>query len=161
MKPSEILKLLKEAEKMSTCQKRKVGAVLMLNGKAKYFGANKTMLNNKGICYACDTKFHSIKELCPAVHAEIDCLLKAGKEACGGTLLVSYSPCPECCKAIINAGIRHVVVTNFRRKPVTEPFWYLYEASDYDDLAWAMLKAAKIKYTRIGSIYPSDMEVKV
>lgn len=161
MKVFEILKLLEKTEKTSTCQKRQVGAVLITPNGVKYFGANKVMLGSKGVCYACDTKFHNIKELCPAVHAEIDCLLKAGKEACGGTLLVSYSPCPECCKAILSADVKRVIVKEFRRKPVIEQFWYLYEASDYDSLAEAMLKASDVEYIRLYKTTPDCLEVEV
>ena len=158
MKKSEILKLLYETEKLSTCKKHKVGAVLIARNGEKYFGANQVALSSKGVCYACNTKFHSIKELCPAIHAEINCLLKAGKNAAGGTLIVSYSPCPDCCKAIITAGIRQVIVTARRRKPVIEQFWYLYEASDYDELAEKLLINARVKYIRLWD-WNSDWEV--
>ena len=158
MDKTEILKLLYEAERLSTCKKRKVGAVIIANNGEKYFGANQSMLSSKGVCYACNIKSSNVKELCPAIHAEIACLLKAGEKAAGSTLIISYSPCPECCKAIIAAGIKQVIVLSRRLKPVIEQFWYLYETTNYDELAEAMLKAAKIKYIRLNFQSKISME---
>lgn len=159
MNKAEILKLLSNVEKGSTCKKRQVAAILILNGEVKCVGVNHAIQSSKGVCYACATKFSGLKEVCPAIHAEIDCLLKAGEQANGGTLLVSYSPCPDCCRAIIKAGIRHVIVKDLRYKPVIEQFWYLYEVENYDELAEAMLKDAAIKYTRLSHITLNNAEV--
>lgn len=160
MKKSEILNLLYKIEKLSECKKRRVGAVLITN-KTIYTGFNHPIQSSKGVCYACSTKQQSIKELCPAIHAEIDCLLKAGKDAEGSTLVVSYSPCPDCCRAIIKAGVTHVIVASCRKKPVIEQFWYLYEADTYDKLAEIMLNDSAIKYTRLNEIALNDTEVEV
>lgn len=43
------------------------------------------------------------------VHAELNAILSSGKDLTGSTLYVTLSPCNECAKAIIQAGIKKVV----------------------------------------------------
>lgn len=43
------------------------------------------------------------------VHAELNAILNATKDLHGTTLYVSLFPCNECAKAIIQAGINHIV----------------------------------------------------
>lgn len=60
-------------------------------------------------------------EICPAAHAELNVLIEAarlGIKLEGASLyLTSYMPCRECAKAIVNAGIREVVITNIGPYP--------------------------------------------
>jgi dCMP deaminase len=55
-------------------------------------------------------------EICPAVHAEMNVLIQAarfGISLDGATMFVtSPTPCRECSKAIVNAGIIEVVIGN-------------------------------------------------
>ena len=43
------------------------------------------------------------------VHAELNAILNAHKDLRGSILYTTLSPCKECCKAIIQAGIKEVV----------------------------------------------------
>ncbi|MFH1721354.1 MAG: cytidine/deoxycytidylate deaminase family protein [Candidatus Altiarchaeota archaeon] len=49
--------------------------------------------------------------ICPAVHAEQNALLQAGKDSKGSTLYVNAYPCKICARLIVNSGIK-VVVTS-------------------------------------------------
>ena len=53
------------------------------------------------------------------VHAELNAILNSHKDLRGSVLYTTLSPCKECCKAIIQAGIKEVV--------------YLHEF-EYDDI---------------------------
>jgi len=50
-----------------------------------------------------DTKYAYV------VHAELNAILNARRDVVGCTLFVSEFPCNECAKAIIQAGISHIV----------------------------------------------------
>jgi dCMP deaminase len=49
--------------------------------------------------------------ICPAVHAEQNALLQAGKQARGATLYVNGFPCKICARLMVNAGIARVVIS--------------------------------------------------
>jgi dCMP deaminase len=49
--------------------------------------------------------------ICPAVHAEQNALIQAGKMSLGSTLYVNGFPCKICARLIVNAGIGRVVVS--------------------------------------------------
>lgn len=48
--------------------------------------------------------------VCPAVHAEMNALIQAGKMSNGATLYVNAFPCKICARMIVNAGITRVVM---------------------------------------------------
>lgn len=157
MKKSEILKYLNNAEGYSTCAKRKVGAVLLDNNNRVTFGANGPINSfnkkSKQICKLCSECSIS-KELCPAIHAEIACITglnRVPELSLYGvkTLLVSYSPCPECCKAIARVGINQVVVKEPRVKKPDLSIRILHQIETYDDLAEELLKSVDVKYIRL------------
>lgn len=58
-------------------------------------------------------------------HAEVEALQQAGAQARGATLYVTLEPCnhtgltPPCCDAVIDAGIRHVVIATKDPNPIT------------------------------------------
>lgn len=60
-------------------------------------------------------------EVCPAAHAEFNVLIEAarlGIKLEGCTLyLTTGSPCRECAKGMVNAGIKEVVVTGDKEYP--------------------------------------------
>lgn len=49
--------------------------------------------------------------ICPAVHAEQNALIQAGKMSLDSTLYVNGFPCKICARLIVNAGIKRVVVS--------------------------------------------------
>ncbi len=52
----------------------------------------------------------TMHEECIAVHAEMNALIQAGRNAEGATLYVNGFPCKLCARLIVNAGIKRVVV---------------------------------------------------
>ena len=49
--------------------------------------------------------------ICPAVHAEQNALIQAGRESKGCSLYINGFPCKICARLIANAGIARVVVS--------------------------------------------------
>jgi len=100
----------------SYCKRRKVGALLVKNQMIISDGYNGTPSGFENICedehgY---TKWY-------VLHAEANAITKVAKSnnsSQDATLYVTTSPCPECSKLIIQAGIKRVV------------FKYLYRNTD-------------------------------
>ncbi len=99
----------------STCFRRNIGAVVV-NGdvivSTGYNGNPRHMPHCAEIgCIRDELKIPSGErmEICTGVHAEMNALLFAGKEARGGVLYTTLVPCNTCAKMIINAGVTRVV----------------------------------------------------
>jgi dCMP deaminase len=109
------LRIAVDVAKRSTCLRRQIGAVVV-NGdvivSTGYNGNPRSMPHCEEIgCIRDELKIPSGErmEICTGVHAEMNALLFAGKEARGGVLYTTIVPCNTCAKMIINAGIRRVV----------------------------------------------------
>ncbi|MBN2251279.1 MAG: cytidine/deoxycytidylate deaminase family protein [Candidatus Altiarchaeota archaeon] len=103
----------------STCLRHKFGAVIVnekheivatgYNGVvrgAPHCTENGCIKNELGI------KSGTGHEICPAVHAEQNALIQAGRQSLGCTLYVNAFPCKICARLIVNAGISRVVVSD-------------------------------------------------
>lgn len=123
----------------STCLRRQVGAVLVKEKRILATGYNGAPTGlkhcyDRGGCLRQKEKIPSGQrhELCRALHAEMNALLQAsshGVNIKGSTLYATNQPCILCAKMIINAGVKHVIIS-----------------SGYPDPgAAAILKEAKIK----------------
>lgn len=96
-----MMSFAKEVAKRSTCKRNQVGAVIT-DYSMKYvlgYGYNG---NYAGGPNECDT---SIKGKCGCIHAEVNALIKCHSKEGGRKMFVTVSPCLECAKLIINAGI--------------------------------------------------------
>src|SRR3954462_7850362 len=95
----------------ATCDRKPVGAVIVKDKRTVSTGYNGSP---KGMPH-CDEAGHLLKvvdgrESCiRTLHAESNALDDAGRRAEGGTLYCTVTPCYECAKRIINAGIVRVV----------------------------------------------------
>lgn len=119
------LKIAYEYAEHSTCSRHKVGAVITKNGRIISTGFNGTPAGMKH----CSEEFKNIKwdGLSPdcalrmrhhdfaekyEIHAEQNAIIfltKSETNAEGGTCYTTLSPCSNCAKAIIQAGIKRVV----------------------------------------------------
>lgn len=91
----------------SYCQRRKVGALLVKDGMIISDGYNGTPAGFENVCEDEDgfTKPY-------VLHAEANAITKVAQSnnsSRGATLYITDSPCMECSKLIIQAGIRRVV----------------------------------------------------
>jgi len=127
----------------STCLRRQVGAILVLNKRILTTGYNgaPTGLRHCSEVGCLREKYNvpsgERHELCRGLHAEMNALLQAAHHGiciAGATLYSTHVPCMLCTKMLINGGIEKVVA-----------------ARDYpDELARQMLNEAGIELV----IYP-------
>ncbi len=97
----------------SYCKRRKVGALLVKDKMIISDGYNGTP---SGFENECEDEDNQTKTY--VLHAEANAITKvakSGNSSLGATLYVTSSPCIECSKLIIQAGIKRVVFTeNYR-----------------------------------------------
>ncbi len=108
------------AARRSTCLRRNVGAVVVLDKRiiaTGYNGAPRGIMHceERGGCLREKMGIPSGErhELCMALHAEQNAIIQAasmGQSIEGSTIYVTHQPCVICAKMIINAGIRRIVV---------------------------------------------------
>jgi len=127
-----------EVSKRSTCLRRHVGAILVLDKRILATGYNGAPRGLQHCLEAgCLREKQGVPsgqrhELCRGLHAEMNVLIQAASHGIrveGATLYSTSFPCSLCAKMIINGGIRRVVAQ-----------------SDYADaLAKELLAEAKMK----------------
>ena len=91
----------------SYCKRRKVGALLVKDRTIISDGYNGTPSGFENICE--DEKGVTKPDVLHAEANAITKVAKSGNSSDGATLYVTASPCAECAKLIIQAGIRRVV----------------------------------------------------
>ena len=130
--------------KRSTCTRRHVGAVIVIDKHAVATGYNGAP---RGIKH-CEDRGGCIRqklgvpsgqrhELCMALHAEQNAIIQTasmGHAIEGGTIYITHQPCGICAKMIVNAGIKRIVV----------------KEGYPDELAVEILEEAGLKVERIG-----------
>jgi dCMP deaminase len=97
----------------SYCKRRQVGALLVKNQMIISDGYNGTPSGFENVCEDEDNKTKPY-----VLHAEANAITKvakSGNSSDGATLYVTSSPCVECSKLIIQAGIKRVVFTESYR----------------------------------------------
>lgn len=112
------------ASELSHAVRSKVGSVMVVDHNISAFGWNGTPT---GFDNCCETADNVTKD--EVIHAEMNVFAKLARStgnAFGGTLYITLSPCNECCKLIIQAGIKRVVYLNEYRN--TEPIQFLKDA---------------------------------
>ena len=132
------IRISAEVATRSTCLRRHVGAVLVLNKRMLCTGYNGVPQGLRHCAETgCPRQAKGVAsgtgwEICRGLHAEMNALLQAathGIPVAGATLYSTAFPCSLCAKMLINAGIQRIVA-----------------ASDYpDDLAKEMLTEAGVK----------------
>lgn len=110
------------AEGHSGCKKVSVGSVVvdsLDSSHARVYGANETLpvsCRKEGCLrvekYGEASKLHRNPEDCRAVHSEVNAIglaARYGLSLEGKTIVVTRYPCEACARAIVTAGIKHVV----------------------------------------------------
>lgn len=93
----------------STCLRAKVGAILVSNNRILATGYNGSP---RGFPHCTQATCGDHVDHCEAtVHAEINAIIAAaatGVSTSGSTLYTTHSPCADCARTLVNAGIREV-----------------------------------------------------
>lgn len=97
----------------SYCERRKVGALMVKDRTIISDGFNGTPAGFENVCEDADgmTKTY-------VLHAEANAITKVARSnnsSDGATLYITASPCLDCAKLIIQAGIRRVVFNELYR----------------------------------------------
>lgn len=112
------MKVAEVVASMATCDRKHVGAVIVVNKTVVSTGFNGAPRNMPH----CDDVGHELKEMggrqscVRTVHGEANAIVQAARTGArveGGTLYTTASPCYDCLKLIINAGIVRVVCKEF------------------------------------------------
>lgn len=104
------LRMAQEWAKLSHCVRKQVGALIVKNKTIISDGYNGTP---SGFTNSCEDEHGDTHWY--VLHAEANAILKVAKStqnAEGATLYITLSPCKECSKLIIQAGIKRVVYLN-------------------------------------------------
>ncbi|MCA6067426.1 dCMP deaminase family protein [Chryseobacterium sp. RG1] len=131
------LKMAQEWAKLSYCKRKQVGALIVKDRMIISDGYNGTPSGFENCCENEEGKTHWY-----VLHAEANAILKLAastQSAKGATLYLTLSPCKECSKLILQAGITRLV--------------YINEYSDDDGISF--LKNHNIETEQI-----SDVELK-
>ena len=101
------LRIAKEWGKLSYCNRRQVGAIIVKDRMIISDGYNGTPSGFENFCEDDQgyTKWY-------VLHAEANALTKVAKSTQntnGSTLYVTLSPCKECSKLMLQAGIRRLI----------------------------------------------------
>lgn len=125
------LKMALEWAKLSHCERKKVGALLVKDGMLISDGYNGTPSGFPNVCETDEGETHWY-----VLHAEANAITKIAKStnnAKDSTLYITMSPCKDCCKLILQSGIKRMV--------------YIDEYKD--TTAIAFLKSAGLEVLRI------------
>lgn len=113
------MELTSVVAKRSTCLRRKVGALLVKEGRVLATGYNGAPSGLKHCSETgCIREERNIPsgqrhELCRGLHAEQNAIIQAalhGTSIDGATLYCTHQPCVVCAKMIINAGIDEIII---------------------------------------------------
>lgn len=101
------LRMAQEWSKLSHCNRKQVGAIIVKDGIIIADGYNGTPTGFDNCCEDDKGDTHWF-----VLHAEANAILKVARtnnSAVGATLYLSLSPCKECSKLIHQSGITRVV----------------------------------------------------
>lgn len=104
------LRMAKEWGKLSHCQRKQVGALIVKDRMIISDGYNGTPAGFENECedQEGETKWY-------VLHAEANAITKVAgstQSAEGSTLYITLSPCRDCSKLILQAGIKRLVYIN-------------------------------------------------
>lgn len=101
------MRMAQEWSKLSHCTRKKVGALIVREGMIISDGYNGTPTGFSNDCEDANGLTHWY-----VLHAEANAIMKVARStnnARGATLYLTHSPCKECSKLILQAGIKRLV----------------------------------------------------
>jgi dCMP deaminase len=101
------MRMASEWAQLSHCQRKKVGALIVKEGMIISDGYNGTPTGFPNDCEDAKGLTHWY-----VLHAEANAIMKVARStnnALGATLYLTHSPCKECSKLILQAGIKRLV----------------------------------------------------
>jgi dCMP deaminase len=101
------LRMAQTWAELSHCERKKVGALIVRDGRIISDGYNGTPAGFENCCEDQDgnTQWY-------VLHAEANAILKVARstnDCSGATLFITLSPCKDCSKLVLQAGIKRVV----------------------------------------------------
>lgn len=121
-----LMEMVSVVKKRSSCLRRQVGALLSLDGRVLSTGYNGAP---SGMAHCTPATCNADRPCIDTIHAESNAIAFAARYGIrteGSTLYTTASPCRDCAKLIINAGICCVVFDEFYRD--TDPLRFLQRA---------------------------------
>ncbi|MEQ9186712.1 MAG: dCMP deaminase family protein [Cryomorphaceae bacterium] len=109
------LRLAREWAKLSHCHRKQVGAIIVKDATIIADGYNGTPT---GFENDCEDETGATKWY--VLHAEANAILKVARttnNAAGATLYLTHSPCKDCSKLILQAGIKRLVFQHAYKDP--------------------------------------------
>ncbi|MCC6400947.1 MAG: dCMP deaminase family protein [Flavobacteriales bacterium] len=109
------MRMAREWAKLSHCTRKKVGALIVKEGMIISDGYNGTPTG-----FPNDCEDESGMTLWYVLHAEANAIMKVARStnnARGATLYLTHSPCKECSKLILQAGIKRLVYLTAYKDP--------------------------------------------
>ncbi len=104
------LRMALEWAQLSHCTRKKVGALIVKNRMIISDGYNGTPSGFENCCEDKNEKTHWY-----VLHAEANAILKTASsthDCSGATLYLTMSPCKDCSKLVLQAGIKRLVYIN-------------------------------------------------
>ncbi len=101
------LRMAQTWAELSHCERKKVGALIVRDGRIISDGYNGTPAGFPNCCedQQGNTEWY-------VLHAEANAILKVARstnDCSGATLFITLSPCKDCSKLVLQAGIKRVV----------------------------------------------------
>ncbi len=101
------LRMAQTWAELSHCERKKVGALIVRDGRIISDGYNGTPAGFPNCCENQEGETHWY-----VLHAEANAILKVARstnDCSDATLFITLSPCKDCSKLVLQAGIRRVV----------------------------------------------------
>ena len=109
------MRMAQEWSKLSHCTRKQVGALIVREGMIISDGYNGTPTGFPNDCEDAEGLTHWY-----VLHAEANAIMKVARStnnARGATLYLTHSPCKECSKLIMQAGIKRLVYLDAYKDP--------------------------------------------
>lgn len=109
------MRMALEWSKLSHCTRKKVGALIVREGMIISDGYNGTPTGFPNDCEDANGLTHWY-----VLHAEANAIMKVARStnnAKGATLYLTHSPCKECSKLVLQAGIKRLVYLEAYKDP--------------------------------------------